>query len=468
MNVVDKQEEEEEDDFDDTMTEANSPEIEDVVQSQSILPVPDPQPVIVPPQSEPERETERARNKENKGQERNKDRSREKERDRGHRSERRSNSRGKDDRWEFVLPQPVDKDVDTIPIASRIKIRRKTMVLERPTSPKPAKPSKRRLSVVEKLMGSNRSEQVNETAPNKAKKMRLSSNSSTSDKSTPSKSVPEPIRPAESTPNQSHSSKQSKPTSATSNRRTSMVTEKLSTSSSSSSKPMVTPSTPVKPVNSSLTQDNTKTTPNQRDKKSKGPSTPLITKFFSQTPSLKCDTCPAILNSRNELNFHLKIHKRGHCIKCKETIDNNNSLNSIQKHMISCLFLGNEIPKDYLTHLLKVKVDLNRLTPNKINEIQKSLCPITAGAVVLKKKPGPKSKQRERCNENEKQTEQQIGDKTMESSITEMDKEKLTEKPTDKIDESSTEKTTDKTAEEAKAVNYDGNDNGKYQFIMNF
>lgn len=131
---------------------------------------------------------------------------------------------------------------------------------------------------------------------------------------------------------------------------------------------------------------------NRRDK-SKMNNTPRITQFFtsavSSTPTLdlapvgttatataqasspiKCDTCSIILGSHNELNFHIKSHEMKCCVKCKAAIDNENP---ISNHMISCFLLNSKLSNDKLTRFLKVKVDLDRLTPVKIQQIQKDL-----------------------------------------------------------------------------------------------
>ncbi|XP_055316825.1 nucleolar protein dao-5-like isoform X2 [Sitodiplosis mosellana] len=453
VNAVDKQEEEEEeDDLDDTMTEAApSPDSAEIIEAET---------VSVPVREQ--QETERGRDK---------DLDREKERDRERRSNGRSGSRSKDrnDLWEIErcvpsLSHADDNNGEAVPIASRIRIRRQTMLVEQISSPKPAKPTKRRLSAMTERVSetdSNRNrssaEIVNETAPNKAKRIRFSDG--VPEKQAPSKSIPEPVtRPIESTPKQSkHSSNHAKSTPVTSNRKNSTAPGKSTPSSTTTTTKTTTAAsttllTPGK--STAVLGPANKSTPKNRDKKSKGPSTPLITQFFSQSSPLKCDNCSAILNSRNELNFHAKIHKRGRCIKCKETIDNNNIADSIHKHMISCLFLSNEIPKEYLTHLLKVKVDLDRLTPRKIDEIQRSLRPVTAADSVARKKPGPKSKQRERyldgpevANRSEPQSDETAA---VASEVTTKDTQKLTDKNGEIL--------ADKAPGAAKAANEDGND----------
>lgn len=129
-----------------------------------------------------------------------------------------------------------------------------------------------------------------------------------------------------------------------------------------------------------LSSPQTKQSANRRDK-SKAITTPRITQFFTpKSPSittatstaapLKCDQCSIILSSRNELNFHVKSHELNCCVKCRNAIDNDNP---ISNHVISCFFLDNKVPNDTLTRFLKVKVDLNRLTPTKIKQIQKNL-----------------------------------------------------------------------------------------------
>lgn len=389
MNIG--KEEEMEEDFDDTVTEAApSPGMQETIEELQSQP----EPISVPvheqqpqPQPEPEPQLERGREKERT---RKDDEKKDKERVCEHRSRsnHRRDSRSKEDkeRWEFVSPQVVNNDDkgDSVPIASRIRIRRQTTVGDRPSSPKPAKATKRRMSVMDRLpddSNRNRSEIVNDTVSTRAKKMRLSSGAS--DKETTPKKVSS--RSTESTQKQTTNSKDAKPTFVTSNHNMSTAPEKMSTITATTS---ATPARSITPVLG------TKSAQKPRDKKSKSASTPLITTFFSQTSPLKCDTCPAILNSQNERNFHAKIHKRGRCTTCKQTIDNNNSMESVHKHMISCLFLGNQISQDYLTHLLKVKVNLDRLTPDKINDIQKSLNPTTVNCNtndVFKKRPGPKS-----------------------------------------------------------------------------
>lgn len=132
----------------------------------------------------------------------------------------------------------------------------------------------------------------------------------------------------------------------------------------------------------------------RRNKSTNATATPLITKFFTHKTStpiqstsvaipshpsssssslsspLMCNKCSKILTSRNELNFHLKCHELKCCVKCKKAID---TANPISTHVISCLYMGNSVPNENLNRFLKVKVDLNRLTPNKIKQIQKNL-----------------------------------------------------------------------------------------------
>lgn len=135
---------------------------------------------------------------------------------------------------------------------------------------------------------------------------------------------------------------------------------------------------------------------NRQDKPKTPATTPRITQYFSQqktsTPvlasnsntttaqavkaaaapsSLTCEKCSTILSSVNELNFHLKSHELNCCVKCKKPIDD--AANPIGTHVVSCFLLDNKISNDLLTRFLKVKVDLDRLTPVKIQQIQKNL-----------------------------------------------------------------------------------------------
>lgn len=105
-------------------------------------------------------------------------------------------------------------------------------------------------------------------------------------------------------------------------------------------------------------------------------STPAIASASASAPTsatdpLKCDKCSTILNTINELNFHKKSHEMKCCAKCKKPIDTDE--NPIGPHVISCFLLDSKLPNDLLTRFLKVKVDLDRLTPIKIKQIQKNL-----------------------------------------------------------------------------------------------
>lgn len=153
-------------------------------------------------------------------------------------------------------------------------------------------------------------------------------------------------------------------------------------------------------VDTTVSTPRTKKSANLRDKPKA--TTPRITQYFAQqktstpvqapstatTPapaavaaaaavaapapaSLMCDTCSIILSSANELNFHKKSHELNCCVKCKKPIDN--AENPISAHTVSCFLLDNKISNDLLTRFLKVKVDLNRLTPGKIKQIQMDL-----------------------------------------------------------------------------------------------
>lgn len=101
-------------------------------------------------------------------------------------------------------------------------------------------------------------------------------------------------------------------------------------------------------------------------------TTPPITQFFRQKSSIRCDKCAVQLKRPIESDFHVKVHEHGRCIKCKKSIKSDNPAN-IHKHMISCLFVSKKFPKERLNRLLKAEVCLDRLTPNKIKEIQKNL-----------------------------------------------------------------------------------------------
>lgn len=108
-------------------------------------------------------------------------------------------------------------------------------------------------------------------------------------------------------------------------------------------------------------------------------TTPPITQFFRQKSPIKCDKCAVQLKRPIESDFHVKFHEHGRCIKCKRSIKSDNPAN-IHKHMISCLFISKKFPRERLSRFLTAEVCLDRLTPNKIKEIQKNL----GGATKLK------------------------------------------------------------------------------------
>lgn len=101
-------------------------------------------------------------------------------------------------------------------------------------------------------------------------------------------------------------------------------------------------------------------------------STPSITQFFAQKLQLECDKCAIILKTQNELTFHKKTHEKGHCSICMQPI-NTDIPKNVEKHMISCLFLNNKLSGEILSRFFKMKVNLERLTPEKIERIQKDL-----------------------------------------------------------------------------------------------
>lgn len=109
--------------------------------------------------------------------------------------------------------------------------------------------------------------------------------------------------------------------------------------------------------------------------------------------SLTCGKCSIILNSRNELDFHTKSHEMKCCVKCKEPIDHDDPM-AISSHMVSCFLLGNTIPSDTLNRFFKVKVDLDRLTPTKIKQIQKNLrsADATASSIVRRRNDNSQSR----------------------------------------------------------------------------
>lgn len=392
--IVDKQEEENDDDLDDQITEAApSPppfDLNDEVAQitghfksvgrpvpRRSTPAPGQRPVREPESElEPEPEKENRNQKQNtkekdkeneRNEERNHQRGRISRNDRQpneHQNERQKNDKNEhrntrsDDHWEFVEPENA--------IGARIKIRRSTMVADRPNSPAPVKVAKkRRLSANEQVTvvmdTTNQSQTTNENHSNgRAKKMKIYNGEAK--KQTSSNVFARTPRQSQVTPGKLIKNAQNS------------IETKLTTTS--------TPST------SNLLKN--------RNKKFKSSTiTPPITQFFSHKPMLRCETCAVTLKSQSELNFHLRIHKKGKCGKCRETIDNQ-SVDNIHKHMISCLFLGNEIPKAYLTHLLKVKVDLQRLTHDKIEKIQKTLSVTAHRRCGSLKKPAPKSKQHEK------------------------------------------------------------------------
>lgn len=258
--------------------------------------------------------------------------------------------------------------------------------LERPNTPTVITAKrKRRLSADERDRISsetggdknrNKSQTDNHTEPNKAKKMKLSDNSKDKQPSTSSSLVAKSSRVSKSI--------QAKP--------------EMSTQSTSSS----VPSSSQSPITLKISMQK------HRDKKFKSKATPPITQYFIQQPQVfKCDTCVVILKSQNEVNFHNRIHKKGRCMKCKKTITDD-SIDNMHKHMISCLFLSNRLSNKCLTRFFKLKVGVDRLTPDEINNIQKTL------SLVKTNKPAPKSKQRDK-NEKEaktKESEEKRSDET--------------------------------------------------------
>ncbi|XP_031624973.1 rho GTPase-activating protein gacF-like isoform X2 [Contarinia nasturtii] len=282
----------------------------------------------------------------------------------------------------------------TSAIGGRIKDRRKTMVsLERPSTPTVITAvRKRRLSVVESRSSENvdknrnQSQKVDDIEANRAKKMKISDG--IKEKSLTTTTVAEtPVKPKSSI-NQ-------------------LTSTPIASSSLSSSN---------KSIQSKLLH---------RDKKVKSTATPPITQFFQNTqksPVFRCETCVVILKSQNEVNFHSRTHKKGRCIKCKKTIDNN-CIGSIHKHMISCLYLGNKLPKERLARFLKCKLGITRLTAEKIEKIQKEL---SSTRKRTSKKPAPKSKQRE-THEKDAKTKgtSQTDEKSMEKNSLSMDTTKI-------------------------------------------
>lgn len=249
-----------------------------------------------------------------------------------------SNDR-RDDRDDQTEPNRLDCNTnDHVPIAGRVRTRRATMVSGAISeiSRSPILTRKRRMSIAEsgsnKVVGSRtRSQAAADPEPIMTKRMRINSIS-------PNK-------------NQMNSRNQSP--------------IKAQTSSEKGQSLPVTPQQNCNTSNQILYKK-------LRAKKLKIETTPRITQYFSQKPQLKCNRCIAMLNSQNELNFHLKSHANGRCAKCHIKIDNDKPA-SVNDHMISCLYLGNRLSKDLLTRFLKVKVDIKRLTPTKIAQIQKRL-----------------------------------------------------------------------------------------------
>lgn len=243
-----------------------------------------------------------------------------------------------------------------VPIAARVRHRRATTVANHSSEPLTTPMSqskKRRLSIVEKsnmeASPRTRSHSVTEHDPITPKRVRIDSVSgsnkapSKADASSETKAAPE-ITPAKKAPSSTHDKSFS---------------------------------TPAAAANASPAQRGSKSSSKKmnggKKRNTRNDALTPITQFFAHKPTLKCDKCSEILSSRNELNFHTKSHEKQKCAKCNQRIDNDNPA-TIRDHMISCLLLDNQIPKDLLARFLKVKVDLNRLTPTKIAQIQKRLC----------------------------------------------------------------------------------------------
>lgn len=295
------------------------------------------------------------------------------------------------ERWELATTSMDNKDGESSgAIASRIRLRRSTMAIDAPRIEKMTK--KRRMSVVDQPPVTD----DNEITSNKSKKRRISNTSSSSKRTAVSE----------------------KPSNTESKTiKTAAIEENFKQSASTKEKSL--PSSPVVLPHK-----------NRELKKPKSLSTPQITQFFAQITPFKCNKCLVILKSHNELNFHSKIHKNGRCKQCKQTVDTGNA-DDIAKHMISCLYTRNELPIDFLIHMLQMKVDLKRLTPGKIDEIQKGL---TAGTknddasrktVIESRQCGKSSKESSKRKETDHSHQQH------ESENAGKPKENAVEKPAD-------------------------------------
>lgn len=305
---------------------------------------------------------------------------------------------------------------------SKIKNRRATMAVDRPTTPhsrsvqrnNKSKKDERKLPIVERPLVKPFNE---ENIPKSSRKRRLSH---TRSNDIEDKTI---IRNHSDTRKEGIESKakKMKPNEGLSNKHSS------SKSSSTSEKPRHPKLTSDKHSSTHAKPSHTK----HRDKKLAS-VTPPITQFFAQA-TLKCSTCSVILKSQKELDFHLSIHKKGQCTACRQYIRGEHA-DTVQMHMISCLFLDNELPVDYLTHLLKVKVGVNRLTPTKIDEIRKNLSKTEISTNDTSNDVNHETEQNEACvTESAKKGTNQQKCKKLEAQ----------EHPTQKSSERSKEKLTD-------------------------
>lgn len=255
-------------------------------------------------------------------------------------------------------------------VAGRISNRRSTMASNRVEVPvTPVKTARKRHLSVHETCDDNRmqTDAANENTPITLKRMRIEHGIDTTSNKNVKKSIllvlsngasqqtPNKITPAKSILQQNQTKAYASPTTGGS-------TAKHSLLSSTASSP------------STATAATNKATP-QAQRVSSRPitsTTPRITQYFARNPMHRCGHCALVLSSAKELKFHNQSHSRKQCVKCRKRIDNTKP-SSIHNHVITCLFLNNELPKNAVKHFLKVKVDLNRLTPRKIAEIKRNL-----------------------------------------------------------------------------------------------
>lgn len=103
-------------------------------------------------------------------------------------------------------------------------------------------------------------------------------------------------------------------------------------------------------------------------------STPLkskpenaITSYFPKA-NFKCDMCDTQPLSQQESEFHKDCHKNRRCRTCDKDISNG----KVKQHVITCLWLNNEIPHNEVQYMMDCAVSVKKFTRDDIQNILKS------------------------------------------------------------------------------------------------